>query len=119
MLTNITQLKRLTDILNCEGGILILYKQEDELYLSSYLTDNSGNVFYRTTADNILNYLKGSITLRELYLLSDDVLVTRKQREESATYIKDDLAHLLQCGNDYYTQISEGLKGKDVLQYLM
>lgn len=114
MITDIKKLKKVDDILNSEGTILGLYIFDERLYLASYLADKSGMVYYSTTKDKILKYLNSNTTLKELYLDSDDFIVSRNFRSDTVTYLKQDFADQLQCGDKYYKELSDGLKNVNI-----
>ncbi len=114
MITDIKKLKKIDDILNSEGTILGLYKLDTTFYLASYLVDGTGMVYYSTTKDNLLQYLKGNTTLRKVYLDSDDFIVSKKFRNDTVTFLKQDFANKLQCGDEYYDKLSDGLKNPNI-----
>jgi hypothetical protein len=112
---NIKQLKKVRDIINAEGTILGLYKQPSgNFFLSSYLKDNSGEVFYATNQDLLKQYFTSKITLKQVYLNSDDFFVTRKFRNETASFIKEDLAELIQCGDQLFNEISSSMRNNEL-----
>jgi hypothetical protein len=118
MLVETKNLKKITDIINSEGCILGLYKNGEVLILSSHLMDIGGDVFYTTTGELLRHYLNGDITLNQLFMLSEDILVTRKLASEKTTHVKADLVSRITFGEEYYTNISYGMKNKNILSYL-
>lgn len=114
MITEIKNLKKVVDVLNSEGTILGLYKLNDEWYLASHLQGVDGNVYYTVQRDRFYDYLNGELTLRELYLESEDLIVTMKRREGNVSCPKEDLAGNINCGDSYYPTLSSGLKNMDI-----
>lgn len=102
------------DILNSEGTILGFYKLQDRLILGSYLTDGTGTIYYSTTKEGLLKYLKSDINLRELYLDGDEFIVSRNLRNDTESYLKQDFENLLQCGKEYYNKLYKGLKNPNI-----
>ena len=96
MIIEIEKLKKIDDIISCEGSILSVYKYNNKLYLASHLIDGSGVVFYSTNDESLLSYLHSKITLSDLYQLSNDIFVTRKFQKDSKLFLSDDFS-LLDC----------------------
>lgn len=112
-MTDPRNLKTVCDIINSEGCILGLkIDLKSNLYLSSYLKDGSGNVYYSTTEEQLKSFIESKVTIREIYLDSKDFLVKHKYRTEVKTYLKEDFTDNLQCGEDYYFEIPESMKSK-------
>jgi hypothetical protein len=110
-MVEINQLKKVDDILNSEGTILGLYKQKNgNLFLSSYLKDGSGDVFYSTDKEILKKYFNAEMTLKQVYLESDDFLVSRKFRSETATFLKDDFNDRIQCGDSLFSELSRDMR---------
>ncbi len=108
-------LKKISDILNSEGTILGLYRDpKDNLFLGSLLKEGSGTIFYSVDLNQIKDYLKSELTISELYNESSSFLVNHKFRKEIKTYLKQDFLNSLQCGNEYYKDIPESMKSKEV-----
>lgn len=108
-------LKKISDILNSEGTILGLYiDTRTNLYLGSFLKDGSGTIFYTVDLTQLKAYLQSKMPLADLYKRSSSFLVQHKFRKETKTYLKQDFLESLQCGNDYYKDISESMKSKDI-----
>jgi len=106
-------LKSILDILNSEGTILGLKNDlKGNLYLSSYLKDGSGNVYYSTTEKELKAFVESQMTIKEIYLNSTDFLVKHKFRSEVKTFLKEDFENNLQCGSDLYKDIPESMKSK-------
>ena len=110
-MVEINQLKKVDDILNSEGTILRLYAQESgNLFLSSYLKDGSGEIYYSTDKETLKKYFNSEMTLKQVYLESSDSLVTRKFRKETETFIKEDLTDLILCGDSLFSEISSDMR---------
>jgi len=108
-------LKKEGDILNSEGTILGLYlDRKGNLYLSSFLKDGTGIIYYTVDLVLLKDYLQSKITLIDLYKKSSSFLVKHKFRKEIKTYLKQDFIESLQCGNDNYKDIPESMKSKSI-----
>lgn len=113
-MTDPRNLKNICDILNSEGCILgLMQDPKNMLYLSSYLKDGSGNVYYSTTEEQLKSFIESKVTIREIYVESKDFLVKHKFRKQIKTYFKEDFLELLQCGTEYYNEIPESMKSKE------
>jgi hypothetical protein len=109
MIIEIEKLKKIDEIISCEGGILIVYKYMNQLYLSSQLSDGTGMIFYSTKKALILNYLLSKINLIDLYNLSNDIFVTRKFQRETSLFLSQDFSNLIEYGNLKFEKINKGL----------
>ena len=109
MIIDIEKLKKIDDIISCEGSILSVYKYNNKLYLASHLTDGSGVVFYSTNDESILSYLHSKISLIELYQLSNDIFVTRKFQKETTLFLSQDFPELIQYGSIKFNQLNKDL----------
>lgn len=110
-------LKPIMDILNSEGCILGLKSDsKGNLYLSSFLIDGSGIVYYSTTSKELKAFLKSKLTIKDIYLKSPDFLVKRKFKNDVKTYFKEDFQKDLQCGSDLYKDIPESMKSKEFVK---
>ena len=107
----INQLKKVDDILNSEGTILGLYEHKSgNLFLSSYLKDGSGEIYYSTDKETLKKYFNSEMTIKQVYLESEDFLVSRKFRRETETFLKEDLTELLQCGDNLFSEITNSMR---------
>ena len=113
MIFDIRKLTKQHEILNSEGTILGLYNIAAQIYLGSYLKDGSGMVYYATTTDLLRKYFNSEIELRHLYSESEDFIVTRKFRNETDSFLKNDLTDLIQCGDKLYLEIPDSMKNLD------
>ncbi len=116
----INKLYKVGDILNSEGMILGLFKSNSgDMFLCSHLSDGSGNIYYSTKKDVIIKYFNSEITLREVYLNSDDFIVTKKMRDVTTQYLKQDMVDLIQLKDKLYKEISDGMKDKNLEEELL
>ncbi len=106
-------LKKEDDILNSEGTILGLYSCGTKHYLSSHLNDGSGTLYYRTNWDLLKKYMGSEILLKELFLKSDKFSFKPRQGKVISEIDKEDYCNLIQCGESYYSELSDGLKNKE------
>lgn len=114
MIADLKKLKKIDDILNSEGTILGLYQMDNQLFLGSFLTDKTGMVYYSTNNKILKQYFNNEITLGQVYLDSKDFIVSRKFRNDTVTYLKQDLADQIQCGDKYYNELSAGMKNPNI-----
>ena len=114
MITDIKKLKKIDDILNSEGSILGLYQFNNQLYLGSYMSDKTGVVYYLTTKEILNQYLNSEMSLRQVYIYSEDFIVSSNFRNDSVEYLKQDLADKIQFSNNYYNELSDGLKNPNI-----
>ena len=115
MIIEIEKLKKIDDIISCEGSILSVYKYNNKLYLASHLIDGSGVVFYSTNDESLLSYLHSKITLSDLYQLSNDIFVTRKFQKDSKLFLSDDFSKLIQYGEFTLNQLNKDLINHDFI----
>ena len=118
MIIDIHKLKKIDDILNSEGTILGLYQISNEYILGSFLSDKSGMVYYSTNLETLKKYLKSEINLKQVYVDSEDFIVTKKHRHEKVYYLKQDLTELIQCGDNLYFELSESMKNHKIVNQL-
>ncbi len=114
MILDIRKLKKVDDILNSEGTILGLYKIQSEFFLGSFLKDHSGMVYYSTNLETLKRYLNSEITLRQAYLESEDLIVARQFRNETVSFVKQDLIELIQYGDKLFSQISSSMRNDEL-----
>jgi len=110
---NLSELIKEADILNSEGCILGLYKtKERNYYLSSFLSDGTGNVFYSVNLKQLKGYLNSKFTLADLYIKSTSILVKKKNRELEQTFFKNDFIDKIQTGNKRYNTLPSSMKSE-------
>jgi hypothetical protein len=111
----INQLLKVGDILNSEGTILGLYKNKTgELFLSSYLKDGSGEIYYSSNDKTVLKYLNSEITLKQVYLESEDFIVSRQYKKETVLFVKQDLLELIQFGDKLFSEIPNSMRNDKI-----
>lgn len=109
------ELQKKSDILNSEGSILGLFTDsKNNLYLGSFLKDGSGIIYYSVKSNILKDYLQSKLTLSELYNMSQSFLVKHKFREKVKTYLKEDFIDLLQYGANFYKDLSDSMKSKEI-----
>lgn len=120
-MTDIRNLKKCGELINCEGQVLVLRKQREQLYLESLLKNGSGYVYFPVSKDNLLMYLDKKITLHELYETNPEPLVIFKvSREEAKSYLKQEFTGKLQRGESYFEEdySRELLRASDVKEII-
>ena len=114
MILDIRKLKKVDDILNSEGTILGLYKIENDYLLGSFLKDHSGMVYYLTSLTALKKYLNSEIILKQVYLESEDFIVSRQYKKETVLFVKQDLVELIQFGDKLFSQIESSMRNDDI-----
>jgi hypothetical protein len=114
-MVEINQLKKVFSIFNSVGTILGVYEHKTgTLFLSSYLKDGSGDVYYSTDKETVDKFFNSEMTLKQVYIESDDFLVSRKFRNETVTFIKEDLADLIHCGDCLFSELSSDTRNDNL-----
>lgn len=106
---NINELKKKGELLNSEGPILTIYHNKKDYYLGSHVSDGTGTIYYHVGIDNLKKYLQSNITLKELYLLSENVLVVNKFRNIETIHTKEDFVDRVQCGESYFNKFGDDM----------
>ena len=107
----IEKLKKIKEVINSEGTILSLYENDGKsLYLCSLLENNIGYVYFPVKELNFKKYLKGKITLNEVYNLSEEFIVKFKSKGSVKSYFKEDLSDKLVLGGEIYTNLPNDMK---------
>jgi len=111
----VPDLKKQFDILNSEGSILGLYfdSKKHDLYLSSFLTGTSGNVFYRTTAELLRRFIRSELTINQLFHKSPDIIVTRVSGNLRERLLKDHFSFSFFGGDKQYRDFNSDCKSKE------
>lgn len=81
MIININGLKLFGEIISCEGVIVALYKRNCEFFLFAKLNNSNASIYFQTPRNILLQYLKSEITLREVYLSSESIIVPEKDEK--------------------------------------
>jgi hypothetical protein len=105
----VNKLNKKGELLNSEGPILTVYENKNDYYLASHVSDGSGTIFYSVELDNLKKYLRSEITLKELYLLSADVLILNKFRDVETVHTKEDFVNRIQCGAKLFREFSDDM----------
>ncbi|MEN9547703.1 MAG: hypothetical protein RIR12_294 [Bacteroidota bacterium] len=113
---DIKKIKKIDEIINAEGTILGLYNNGNEFILGSYLNNNLGTVYYSVDFAMLKKYVTSQVTLRQLYLDSKDTIVIVKNRTNTDSFIKEDLADSLELGDNLFSEISSGIRNDNFFQ---
>jgi hypothetical protein len=109
MIIEIEKLKKIDDIISCEGSVLSVYNYGNYFFLASFLIDGTGTVFYSTNHDMVLSYLNSSITLSQLYQASDDIFVSRVYQRDTTLFLSNDFQELIQFGKLFLNEINKDM----------
>ena len=103
-------------ILNAEGDILGLYEDpKGQLFFKSFLKNNIGNVYYDITEAGLQHFLNSEVSLKELFLKAT---LTRHEQNKKSHFeapTKSFIAENIQCGEQLFEQIENGLKSRSFL----
>ena len=108
-MTSINNLKNCGDLLSSEGSILSLFLHNENYYLASYVSDGSGTIYYSVKLEHLKQYIKSEIMLKELYLMSEDVLIVNKFRGVETIHTKEDFVDRVQCGESYFNKFGDDM----------
>lgn len=108
---NPTRLGKGKDLINSEGPILSLHKNNRLLYLSSRLQDGSGRVYYATNETLLQDYIAGKCITQELLDKSPSTSFSIKHSSKSiydqvSAVLKKDFNQQIQCGDSFFTDLS-------------
>ena len=109
MIIEIEKLKKIDDIISCEGSVLSVYNYGNSFFLASFLTDGTGAIFYSTNHDMVLSYLNSDLTLSQLYQASNVVFVTRVYQRDTKLFLSNDFQELIQFGKLFINQINKDM----------
>jgi hypothetical protein len=115
----INQLNKIGELLNSEGPILSVYSVKKDYYLASHVSDGSGTIYYSVELNDFKKYLRSEITLKELYLLSADVLILNKFRDVETVHTKDDFVDRVQCGEFYFNKFSDDIANLSLAERIL
>jgi hypothetical protein len=106
------------DLINAEGPILSLHEYNHILYLSSYLKDGSGRVYYATNKELLQEYFKGHIITQSLLEKSSSKefavrKFTRSVYAHVSPILKEEFNKEIQCGDSLFTELPEGMVMND------
>jgi len=59
--------------------------------------------------EHLKQYLKSEITLKDLYLISDDILIVNKFRNIETIHTKEDFVDRVQCGESYFNKFGDDM----------
>ena len=116
---NQNNLEETGNILNLEGMILGLFTHGDRYYLASYLKNQDADLYYSVDKIDLLKYIKGNITIEELFDLSSDYFEIGKRNIVGASRPKEELKPLISMGNAYYNQLSDAYKYPELEQQIL
>jgi hypothetical protein len=114
MIKEIRNLKKVDDILNSEGTILGLCKDKDKFYLRSYLKDKTGMVYYSVEEQMLKRYFKNELTLCDVFLASEDLVIPRNFRNETVYLLIEELTGLIACGEELFLENSGGMRNDEL-----
>ena len=113
MIFNVNTTDKKLDILNSEGAILALYsKKEEPFILEALLSQNRGRVLFSIGQNALKDYANSRVTLNELFMQSEDVLVILVDKKENKLTFKENVQGKLIFGNQFYREIATGMKSE-------
>lgn len=113
MVLETSTLHKKLDILNSEGTILGLYSNKDhELILQASIKGERKMIYFTIGRTALQDYATNKITLHELYMRSEDLLVRTLHEKEEEIAFKVNFDGQLQCGNFLYQDLAKGMKNR-------
>ena len=113
MIVELNTIRKEMDILNSEGTILGLYLSKDqELILQASIRGDTKLIYFTTDRAALEDYAANKITLHELYMRSEDLLVRTVHGKEEKIAFKVNFDGQLQCGNFLYQDLAKGMKSR-------
>lgn len=129
------RIPNLPDIINSEGGIFEIvqgnaialkegkFKESTVIFIKGWADNRRFRIYSKVNFQALSMYFHGRITLKELFLLRIDepfILETKRGSTQGAKYTQDfvfyddylerSVLSTLQCGNEYYFQLPEGMR---------
>ena len=93
-------LTQLITLINASGITVALYEHQSGTLVLSATTIHPGGVAYFTTNRKLLNsFLRGAITLQDLYEKSPSIFIEITHGEATSLYLRFDLNIVLSGGN--------------------
>ena len=110
--------KRIYELVNCEGTILAVVedlKGENHLYIQGLCLNHGTSIYAKVNDIQLGLYLRGRITLRELFSLrGDEGYILKNRNGYDTVYIYDVdsslILNTIACGKDLYPDISKDMK---------
>lgn len=84
------------DIINSEGSILALYVTDGQMYLSSFLDDGSGKIYFQVSGFQLCNLFLSNNTIKEIF--DESVIYYCVRTDSSKKSIRNQLREMLTCG---------------------
>jgi hypothetical protein len=94
--------RRVADLLVCEGVILGIYKARNRYFMGSIVVKRgayNGTVYYTASKNDVLEYLDGKLTTKELYLRTTDDIVEMQNGSERNSYVKAEFVENIEAPN--------------------
>lgn len=127
------KISNLPDLINSEGGIFEIvegtiltnsqrYEFQTAMYLKGWIQERRRKIYTRVNPKALEFYFQGRITLKELFLLRmDEPFIVepptsrsevrgRQEQIFADQEFQETVLSTLQCGEDYYYQLSEGMR---------
>lgn len=105
------------DIINSEGSILALYVADNQMYLSSFLDDGSGKIYFQVSTIQLCNLLLSNNTIKQIFDESPIYYCVRN--ETSRTSIRNQLREMLTCGDILMKNIPPSMIDSEWLKNLI
>ncbi len=104
------KIKKIIEIINIEGMILGLYKDEHQNYfLKSLIKPGSGYITYKISKETLKNFYDDKYTIEDLLRFSESTLIDYDFRSDKQTFVKIDFYGKLHCGNKKVSDFSDGI----------
>ncbi len=135
------KISNLPDLINSQGGIFEIVEGtyplnnprhdfQVAMYLKGWINERQNKIYARVNPKALELYFQSRITLKELFLLrTDEPFIIepspsqgggRGQEKVFADQeFRDTVLSTLQCGEDYYHQLSEGMRIENPMDKVM
>lgn len=105
------------DLINSEGSILALCFADGEMYLSSFLNDGSGRIYFQVSSAQLYNLFLSNNTLHELFEQSAIYFCFRNNNFEKNE--KSELRKMLTCGDTLMKNLPDSMVDREWLKKLI
>ncbi len=104
------KIKKIIEIINIEGMILGLYKDEHQKYFfKSLIKPGGGYITYKVSKEILKDFYNDKYTIEDLLRFSESKLIDYDFRRDKQTFVKDDFYGKLHCGNKKVSDFSDGI----------
>lgn len=112
---NPINLKKIEDIINCEGPILSIHRDpKNNFFISAKMQNEEGMVYFDTNKIRFKKYLNSAITLNKLFELKTSFLLKTKTGSAIKTFIAEDFKCNLIFGDILFKSLSKEIRAQSI-----